>query len=350
MNKRRDLVANTIIKSIVFIAIIVSIIYILKPLTNGIVIDRINLDDGSRLLIYGKFNLSLLKLLSIISLIGISFIFIANTFRSILLLSRKDLEVNNMQRDNKLFIAIEFILLILILLFHVWLLLLFPRSVDRFNSSAFGFSLAIVIMVITLLIASIYISSNKEKPKKVKKMDIAIVAEASVLAALSIVLSLTSKMIPGLQMPNGGSISLSMLPLFIFALRRGAFPGLIVGMVYGFVNFLTDGYILHWGSIFFDYLLPFSLLAAVAGLFHKKAIKGLVQYTVIAVLLGGLVRYLFHGFSGVIFFAEMAEGSNPWFYSFIIYNLPYMLASTLGSLVFTLLLQKRLITLDSRIQ
>ena len=78
-------------------------------------------------------------------------------------------------------------------------------------------------------------------------------AESAILVALAIVLDITSKMIPVLQMPQGGSISLALLPLVILSLRNGYKYGFLGGMTFGIVNFLMDGYAFHWGSFIFDY-------------------------------------------------------------------------------------------------
>ncbi len=181
-------------------------------------------------------------------------------------------------------------------------------------------------------------------------ISIKIVSEGAISVALAVVLGVISDLIPGLKMPNGGSFSLSMLPLFIFSLRRGAINGSLVGLTYGIINFLIDGLIIHIGSIFFDYLIPFSLLGLVSGLFSKKATKGYIHCSVIAVLLGGFIRYLLHSISGVIFFADYTPtGMHAVYYSFIYYNLPYMLISTIASLFLVVVLHKRLISLDTRI-
>ncbi len=183
-----------------------------------------------------------------------------------------------------------------------------------------------------------------------KDLSIKVISEGAVSVGLAVVLGIISDLIPGLKMPNGGSFSLSMLPLFIFSLRRGAINGSLVGLTYGVINFLIDGLIIHLGSIFFDYLFPFTLLGLVSGLFIKKATNGQIYCSVIAVLLGGFIRYLLHSISGVIFFSDYTpDGMHAVYYSFIFYNLPYMLVSTLGSLIFVVILHKRLISLDTRI-
>ena len=103
---------------------------------------------------------------------------------------------------------------------------------------------------------------------------------------------------------------------------------------------------------FFDYLIPFGLITAICGLFSQKAQKRQLNRAAIisGVLIAGFARYIMHSLSGVIFFSDYADGKNVWIYSFIIYNLPYMLASTIITLVFVLILNKQLINLESRIK
>lgn len=350
MGRKKDILANTIIQTIVFGAIIVGLSYIIKGLSNEIVIDRIKLIDRTYEFTYGTFNLVLYKFLAIVGLVATSSLLLFKVTNNIYELKAISRDENHIKKPlSKSYFILEVGLMTLLLIFSIYLLFIFPRVYDKYNSYGFGFSLANVIIIITLLLVSLYSYFNKDSTAKANKMDLSVLTEGSVMAALAVVFSLLSKIL-GLSMPYEGSFSLSMLPLFIFALRRGTVPGLIVGTLYGLVNFITDGQILHWGSIFFDYLLPFGLLAAVTGLFSNKASKGLIGYTAIAVLLGGFVRYILHSFSGVLFFAEYAGTKNVWLYSFILYNLPYMLVSTSASLVITLILQKRLITLDTRIQ
>ena len=41
-------------------------------------------------------------------------------------------------------------------------------------------------------------------------------------------------------MPQGGSVSLEMLPILYLSLRRGGAMGMVGGAVYGFVQLVTD--------------------------------------------------------------------------------------------------------------
>ena len=109
------------------------------------------------------------------------------------------------------------------------------------------------------------------------------------------------------------------------------------------MSLLLDGVLYHWASLFTDYLFAFGFLG-LTGLF-KNSLKDYKVF-ISAVLFVGLLRYLSHGLSGVVLFSEFApEGVNVWFYSFVLYNLPYMASSVALSLVIGLLLRKRILDL-----
>ncbi len=127
------------------------------------------------------------------------------------------------------------------------------------------------------------------------------------------------------EMPWGGSICLSMLPIFLFAVRWGLGPGLISGFVLGVLQFTLDGgFALGWQSIIGDYLAAFTVVG-LAGLFRGK---GWSIYAGTAA--GSLARFLVHYVVGATIWAEyMPETffgmtmTTPWFYS-MLYNGFYM--------------------------
>lgn len=180
--------------------------------------------------------------------------------------------------------------------------------------------------------------------KKVKMM-----CETAIMVALAVLLDLLFKAIPFMEMPTGGSFSLAMMPVILNGYRNGAKWGVISGICYAVINFMIDGFWWHWGSIFFDYLIAFGVLG-LSGLFKNKASKQIGWY------IGGIVivcflRYISHSLGGVMFFAEYAEDwfvNNPnsfaagsvFLYSFVIYNGPYMLLSSIGVVLVSLGLRK----------
>lgn len=136
------------------------------------------------------------------------------------------------------------------------------------------------------------------------------------------------------EMPWGGSICLSMLPVICYACRWGAGPGLMSGLVLGVLQFMFDGgFALGWQSIIGDYLLAFTVLG-VAGLF-----RGCRDGVYWGSLLGGAARFAVHYVVGATIWAEyMPEEffgmtmTTPWLYS-MLYNGAYMLPDTVLCLV-----------------
>ena len=140
-------------------------------------------------------------------------------------------------------------------------------------------------------------------------------------------------------MPWGGTICLSMLPIFFFACRWGLGAGLMSGLVLGVLQFTFDGGIaLGWQSIIGDYLLAFIVLGF-AGLFHGKP-----SSLFIGTVVGSAARFLVHYVVGAtIWAAYMPEEffgmtmTSPWFYS-LLYNAAYMLPNLLITLLAAALL------------
>jgi len=143
------------------------------------------------------------------------------------------------------------------------------------------------------------------------------------------------------EMPWGGSICLSMLPIFLFACRWGVGPGLMSGFVLGVLQFMYDGgFALGWQSIVGDYLLAFTVLGF-AGLFRGKK-----SSVFLGTAVGSAARFLVHYVVGATIWAEyMPEEffgmtmTTPWFYS-LLYNGFYMVIDMVLCLgIFALLLK-----------
>lgn len=72
------------------------------------------------------------------------------------------------------------------------------------------------------------------------------------------------------ELPQGGSITLSMLPIFFFAVRWGLKDGLLCSFVFGILQLLLDGgFAIGWQSMLGDYILAFGVLG-LAGLCAGK--------------------------------------------------------------------------------
>ncbi|MBR3502888.1 MAG: energy-coupled thiamine transporter ThiT [Clostridia bacterium] len=128
------------------------------------------------------------------------------------------------------------------------------------------------------------------------------------------------------RMPWGGSITLAMLPIVLYAVRWGVGPGLLAGFILGVLQFSLDGgFAIGWQSIIGDYVLAYTALGLAGLAFGKKG------NVFIGSLIGGLGRFLILFVTGATLWAEYMPDSffgmtmtSPWFYS-CLYNLAYML-------------------------
>lgn len=155
-------------------------------------------------------------------------------------------------------------------------------------------------------------------------------AEGAVLLALALVFNALKLF----TLPNGGSVDLAMIPIFIFALRWGVGWGLLEGFLFGLLQMLIDGAMAWgWQSLLLDYLVAFTPLG-LAGIFRGKG-KGIY----VGILLGCFVRFIVHYISGVTIYAITMPTelfgvvwASPASYS-LIYNGSYMLLNTVICLV-----------------
>lgn len=159
-------------------------------------------------------------------------------------------------------------------------------------------------------------------------------SEGAVMLAMAQILD----MLPLFRMPWGGSVKLAMLPIILYCVRWGFGPGLIVSFAHALIQTMfAGGVAIGWESIIGDYILAYTALG-VAGLFKGKFVP--------ATLAACGLRFLVHYVVGATIWGEyMPETyfgmtmTTPWFYS-ALYNLAYMLPSTVLVLVVGLLLMQ----------
>ncbi len=148
--------------------------------------------------------------------------------------------------------------------------------------------------------------------------------------ALTIALAFVLDELRLFQMPQGGTVSLSMLPIIVLAYTRGVGPGVLAGLLFGLIDLATPPvYIVHPIQLVLDYPVPYALVG-LAGLFRTRWLHVLARrgdfMAATAALVPGIavgvsLRYLAHLVSGAVFFAEYApEGQPVWIYS-ALYNL-----------------------------
>lgn len=173
---------------------------------------------------------------------------------------------------------------------------------------------------------------NMEKTKPIKRnwvekwfgrmLTVRGITEMAMLVALGIVLD---RPFLKISFSEGVSLSLTMVPLFIIALRFPVVDSFLgIGVVYGFTTLLLDGY--RFESYPLDYLLAYGSIA-IASFFRffifNRNNKIYMRYTVLvlSVFLSVSVRILWSTINGLLIY------ESPSFLASFLYNAPAMAAS-----------------------
>ena len=173
--------------------------------------------------------------------------------------------------------------------------------------------------------------------KKTAHLKLRALCEGAVMVALAQILGY----VKFFSLPNGGSVTVNMLPIFIYCARWGFGPGMLASFSLSLLQLLLDGaYAWGWQSIIGDYIVAYSLIG-VAGLF-KKLPGGFF----IGSAAGALARFLAAWYVGAVVWGEyMPESffgmtmSSPWIYS-ALYNGSYLALNTALCLLIGALLWK----------
>jgi thiamine transporter len=168
-----------------------------------------------------------------------------------------------------------------------------------------------------------------------KRSNTLFLVEVAVFSALAYLLDLVSGLLSLKIWPQGGSISIAMVPIFIMSFRWGLKGGILSGFLLGLLQFIlgfSQIYTLLQGII--DYGIAFSVVG-LAGIFASQLKNALAnnnkgQWITIVLLgtfIGSGLRYLAHVYSGIVFFGEYAPKGQPAAVYSLLYNGTYMLPS-----------------------
>ena len=168
-----------------------------------------------------------------------------------------------------------------------------------------------------------------------RNQKVLLLVEIAIFAALGFVLDFVA-----FKMPQGGSVSLVMVPIVLMAFRRGAVAGVITGLLVGLLQIVSGlisvaplSFSFVVMQVILDYLIAYGLVG-LAGLLrsqylnyaHQQNIRGKMILTIVtAVFIGSSLRFITHTITGVFFFGMyVPENQNVYMYS-IIYNATYMI-------------------------
>ena len=164
-----------------------------------------------------------------------------------------------------------------------------------------------------------------------QKTKIISMAEIAIFASIGFILDLLASLYSGFFV-NGGSISFAMIAVVVISYRRGSLAGFCCGLIMGLLD-LTDGFYTYadkWYQsilqIGMDYIFTYMSIGLVA--LAKPLIKKINYVIVITIstIFGGLLKFILHFLSGVLYWPEFPEQPilERCIYS-IIYNGSYML-------------------------
>lgn len=148
---------------------------------------------------------------------------------------------------------------------------------------------------------------------------------AVVYGAIAIAMSFALSYARLVKLPQGGSITFaSLLPLMIYCCMFGTRRGLMVCIIYGFLQAVQDTYIIHPLQFLLDYPLAFGMIG-ISGIFFERT--KLKNHKLVAFVLGAIIavvlRYICHICSGTFAFGAYAVDSgfaDRFFYYSLAYN------------------------------
>lgn len=148
------------------------------------------------------------------------------------------------------------------------------------------FALIAIIAVLTFVLG-----------KKKDASDTKMLAYAAVCIATSFALSYVKLF----SLPQGGSVTLvSFLPLMLFSYMFGIRKGVLVGVIYGLMQFIQSPWFVHPMQFIVEYPVAFCTIG-LAGIFHEH--KVLENKMPVQFLLGGILvavlRYAAHVIAGI---------------------------------------------------
>lgn len=173
-----------------------------------------------------------------------------------------------------------------------------------------------------------------------KKSNLHALCEGAIMVALATVLGY----LKFFELPQGGSVGIGMLPIFVFCCRWGWKQSFLASFACGLFQLLFDGaFALGPLSMLLDYLLAYGVLG-VACFFRERSTARFC----LGIFAACFLRFLMHFISGVTVFRIFAPTeifgtviANPYLYS-AIYSGSYILLDAIACIALFWLLQKPL--------
>jgi len=172
------------------------------------------------------------------------------------------------------------------------------------------------------------------------KKQIITMVECAMIVAVAFIIDL----LPMPRWPQGGSVSLCMIPIVFFSFRHGALWGMLSGFLLSALQMIMGFAVPPAGDplsivlcILLDYVLAFTLLGS-ADLFKMPFGRYKTAGYIVGTVAAGIMRLACSFLSGIFLWGSYApEGTPVWLYS-LTYNAGYMIPNTVISVVVIVLL------------
>ena len=178
-----------------------------------------------------------------------------------------------------------------------------------------GYIVTIVAALVLLAVALFFAGKHSVKNKLSTKQ--------LAFCAMALALGYVASYLRLYELPFGGSVTaFSMLFIVLVGYWYGPSTGILIGFVYGIMQFLQGPYILSLFQVCCDYFFAFAALG-ISGFFAKKK-HGLIIGYIAAVL----ARGVFHTIGGYLYWMEYMPENFPQSLAAvypIVYNYSYLL-------------------------
>lgn len=158
-----------------------------------------------------------------------------------------------------------------------------------------------------------------------RNKSIRFITEVGIFSAIGIILDILAGFISPAIWPQGGSVSITLVPILMMGYRWGLKGGLMTGLVVGSLQIIwaPGHYLIHPIQVLLDYPLAYGVIGLsgfVTKIITKTSKSIAITIISLSTLCVGLLRTLSHIVSGVYYWGTTWEGS-------IIYNFGYMIPS-----------------------
>lgn len=163
--------------------------------------------------------------------------------------------------------------------------------VDDTTKNRLGLYLCSASLVCVIVLLCIFLG------KKVECNHTKSVAYAAACLALSFALSYVRLF----RLPQGGSVTLaSLLPLLLYSYMFGIRKGVLLGFIYGIMQFMQDPWFIHPVQFLLDYPIAFAAIG-LCGLFKEQGVLDKIKPLQFALgaIIAVIVRYASHVISGI---------------------------------------------------